>query len=75
MTKPSAFSFKGLGEPLKEFRELIKDLWYRNRQEHDRGEIELAKQCLALDAEFKRVTCPRRGAKETLVDHRLTTCE
>jgi hypothetical protein len=38
---PGGFSFTGLGEIVKEFRELIKDLWYRNRQEKELGRLEI----------------------------------
>lgn len=41
MASPGIISFQGLGEPLKQLRELIKDLWYRNSQEKRRGELEL----------------------------------
>lgn len=48
MASPGSFSLRGLGEPLREIREFIKDLWYRNRQECERGELELLKDKLAL---------------------------
>jgi len=41
MASPGGFSFSGLGEPLRQLRELIKDLWYRNRQERQRGELQI----------------------------------
>jgi hypothetical protein len=48
MASPGGFSLRGLGEPLREIREFIKDLWYRNRQERERGELEILKEKLAL---------------------------
>jgi len=48
MASPGFFSLRGLGEPIREIREFIKDLWYRNRQERERGELELLKKKLAL---------------------------
>jgi len=48
MASPGGFSFHGLGDPIRQMRELIKDLWYRNRQEQQRGELELLKQRLDL---------------------------
>jgi hypothetical protein len=41
ISSPGIISFAGLGEPLKQLRELIKDIWYRNRQERRIGEIEV----------------------------------
>jgi hypothetical protein len=51
MASPGGFTLRGLGEPIKEIRELIKDLWYRNRQERQRGDLEILQQKLALVAE------------------------
>jgi hypothetical protein len=48
MASPGGFSLRGLGEPLREIREFIKDLWYRNRQERERGELDILKEKLAL---------------------------
>jgi hypothetical protein len=48
MASPGGFSLRGLGEPLRELRELIKDLWYRNRQERQRGELEIIQQKINL---------------------------
>jgi hypothetical protein len=48
MASPGGFSLRGLGEPLRELREFIKDFWYRNRQERERGELELLKDKLLL---------------------------
>ncbi len=48
MASPGGFSLKGLGEPLREIREFIKDIWYRNRQEKERGELDIAKARLDL---------------------------
>lgn len=38
---PGLVSFAGLGEPLRQLRELIKDVWFRNRQERELGELQL----------------------------------
>lgn len=51
MASPGGFSLRGMGEPIKEIRELIKDLCYRNRQEKDRGDLEILEQKLALAAQ------------------------
>jgi hypothetical protein len=41
MSSPGLVSFEGLGEVMKEFRELIKDFWYRNSQERQKGKLEI----------------------------------
>ena len=48
MASPGGFNLRGLGEPLRELRELIKDVWYRNRQERQRGELEIIQQRMNL---------------------------
>ncbi|MGH9198431.1 MAG: hypothetical protein ACRD1T_22195 [Acidimicrobiia bacterium] len=48
MASLGGISLRGLGEPLRELRELIKDLSYRNRQERERGDIEIIQQRLTL---------------------------
>ncbi|MGH2506739.1 MAG: hypothetical protein ACRDHZ_04900 [Ktedonobacteraceae bacterium] len=48
MSSPGGFSFTGLGEIVKELREFIKDVWYRNSQEKRKGEIEIEKSKLDL---------------------------
>lgn len=48
MASPGSFSLRGLGEPLRELRELIKDFWYRNRQEREHGELEIMQQKIAV---------------------------
>lgn len=48
MSSPGGFSFTGLGEIVKEFREFIKDIWYRNSQERRKGEIDIEKSKLDL---------------------------
>jgi len=47
-TPPFGASLRGLGEPVKEFRELLKDISYRNRQEKERGDLEILKEWVAL---------------------------
>jgi hypothetical protein len=60
ISSPGAISFEGLGEPLREVRELIKDLWYRNSQERRQGELvieqtelKIAREHLALNAQYR----------------------
>lgn len=49
---PGGFSFTGLAEIIKEFRELIKDVWYRNRQEKVKGQLEIIEQYLRIRGEY-----------------------
>jgi hypothetical protein len=41
VASPGLISFKGLGEPIRELRNLIKDFWYVNRQAKEKGDLEL----------------------------------
>jgi len=41
MESPGDWSFSGLSDVVREFRELIKDLWFRNSQEKRKGELEI----------------------------------
>jgi hypothetical protein len=41
MNSPGWFSLEGLGEPVRELRRLIKDLWYANRQASKQGKLEI----------------------------------
>lgn len=52
MASPGGFSFSGLGEPIGQLRELIKDLWFRNRQERERGELQILRDKLELFATY-----------------------
>jgi hypothetical protein len=48
ISSPGGFSLEGLGEPLRELREFIKDMCYRNRQEREKGNLEILKQKLDI---------------------------
>jgi hypothetical protein len=48
MASPGGFTFTGIGEIVKEFRELIKDLWFRNRQERQKGQLEVIEKYLSI---------------------------
>jgi hypothetical protein len=49
INSPGPISLQGLGEPIKELRELIKDLAFRNRQERQRGDLEIEEARFKLD--------------------------
>jgi hypothetical protein len=62
ISSPGAISFEGLGEPLREVREFIKDLWYRNSQERRQGELilmreelKVAQERLTLNAQYREL--------------------
>ena len=48
MASPGGFSLKGMGEPIQQLRELIKDLCYRNRQEKEQGDLQILKEKLEI---------------------------
>jgi hypothetical protein len=52
MSSPGGISLAGLGEPIQQLREFIKDLWYRNKQEKQQGELEILRQYLSIQREF-----------------------
>ncbi|HEV3094828.1 MAG TPA: hypothetical protein VGY30_09970 [Solirubrobacteraceae bacterium] len=41
-----------LGEPLHQLRELIKDIWFRNRQERIAGELDLLERRIQIAHTF-----------------------
>ena len=53
MSSPGFFSFAGVGEVIKEIRELIKDLWYRNKQENVKGRLEIIDKYLDIKARYQ----------------------
>jgi hypothetical protein len=67
MSSPGSISLSGLGEPLRELRELIKDLWYRNKQEKRRGELELE----ILQTHLNRIQADTIIRQENSVDRAL----
>lgn len=50
-THPKGFSFCGIGEPIRQVRERIKDFWYRNSHEKKLAELERLRQLLDLLSE------------------------
>jgi hypothetical protein len=65
MASPGGFNFKGIGEVVQQVRELIKDLWYRNSQERQKGKQEIAsgeldviRKYLTLQRDFPDTALP-----------------
>lgn len=58
MSSPSGFSFKGLDGVAKEFREFVKDIWYRNKQEKAQGRLRLIEQYLNMRRKFPDADLP-----------------
>lgn len=50
ISSPGLISFEGLGEAINAFREFVKDLSYRNKQEREMGELRLQAARRALNA-------------------------
>jgi len=48
MASPGVISLSGFGDVIKEVREFIKDVWYRNKQEKTKGQLELIEQYLKM---------------------------
>jgi hypothetical protein len=55
---PGGFSFTGIGEIIKELRELIKDLWFRNNQERATGQLEILDKYLEMRNKHQDVSLP-----------------
>ena len=55
---PGGFSFTGIGEILKEVREFIKDIWYRNKQEKIRGQLEIIDEYLSMQRKHRQSNYP-----------------
>jgi hypothetical protein len=55
MASPGNISFEGLGEPMRELRELLKDLSYRNAAEKQLSRLEVAEKHLDLALRYGMV--------------------
>ena len=51
-------TLQGLGEPLLQLRELIKDMWYRNSQERRLGDLAVTEKRIEL---CERLLCLESG--------------
>lgn len=58
MASPGSFNLSGSGEIIREIRELIKDLWYRNRQEKTKGELDIIDKYFKMRRENSDLTFP-----------------
>ncbi len=68
IASPGTFSFSGSGEIIREIRELIKDLWYRNKQEKTKGELDIIDKYLTMRRENSDINLPPpRSADKKLV--------
>ena len=48
MSSPGGFSFVGLAEIIEQIRELIKDIWYKNKKERIVGNLEILEKYLSI---------------------------
>lgn len=55
---PGGFSFQGIGEIVEQFRELIKDVWWRNRHERAEGDLDLLEKYLRMRRDNPDVNLP-----------------
>lgn len=53
MASPGGLSFKGIGDVIKELREFIKDIWYRNKQEKICGQLEIIDKYLGIQNKYE----------------------
>jgi hypothetical protein len=58
IASPGGFSFTGVGEIIGEIRQLIKDLWFRNKHEKRQGELALLAQYLTIRRDHPDVNMP-----------------
>lgn len=58
ISSPGVVNFSGLGEIVKEVREFIKDIWYRNRQEKAIAQLDLLDKYLKMRRENPDVNLP-----------------
>jgi hypothetical protein len=58
VASPGGFSFEGIGQLIEQFRELLKDLWWRNRAERARDQLEIIERYLRLRRENPDVDLP-----------------
>ena len=58
IASPGGFSFQGIAEPIKEIRELIKDLWYRNKNENYDSQLDIIDKFLTLQRKHSNVQLP-----------------
>ena len=53
--KVPIFSLLGLGEPIRQIREFIKDVWYRNAHERQMAELERLKNATKVVEYWQKV--------------------
>ena len=71
VSSPGGFSFEGLGDIVKECREFVKDVWFRNRQERVTGELEIIERYLRIrdqHPEFDLPQVPGRRPDRQVID-------
>ena len=58
ISSPGLISFEGLGEIVREFRELIKDIFWRNKQEKAKGQLEIISKYVKIRKENPNLDIP-----------------
>ena len=67
IASPGGFSFKGIGEIIEEIRELIRDVWYRNRQQRVSGDLDLLDKYLKMRRKHPDADLPLPLTSEKIV--------
>jgi hypothetical protein len=67
LQSPIKFSFEGAGGVVKEIRETYKDFSYRNEQERQKGQIDIAKNSAIL----KRIEYENELLRTKLIRHKI----
>ena len=62
IASPGSFNLSGSGEIIREIRELIKDLWFRNQQERTKGELDIIDKYLTMRRENSDLNLPPPGS-------------
>lgn len=62
IASPGSFNLSGSGEIIREIRELVKDLWFRNRQEKTKGELDIIDKYLTMRRENSDLNLPPPGS-------------
>ena len=74
IASPGSFNLSGSGEIIREIRELIKDLWFRNRQEKAKGELDIIDKYLTMRRENSDLNLPPPGSTNRKLVKNVKEC-
>jgi hypothetical protein len=55
MESPGGISFAGIADVMRELREFFKDIWYRNKQEKTKGQLEIIEKYISILIDFDKL--------------------